>query len=106
MVNNPIVAALAEPKIRYSIKLSLISCTITAILSLIIAVPIGYLLMASFRETQGSGIEFAPTWTLKNYQDFFSSQANWTAYGRSLGISSAVVFFSVLANRVEPASVA
>ncbi len=43
-VNNPIVAALAKPEIRYSIKLSLISCTMTAILSLIIAVPIGYLL--------------------------------------------------------------
>jgi molybdate transport system permease protein len=44
LVNNPIVAALAKPEIRYSIELSLISCTMTAILSLIIAVPIGYLL--------------------------------------------------------------
>ncbi len=44
LVNNPIVAALAKPEIRYSIPLSLISCTMTAILSLIIAVPIGYLL--------------------------------------------------------------
>jgi len=43
-VNNPIVAALAEPDIRYSVRLSLISCTVTAILSLWIAVPIGYLL--------------------------------------------------------------
>jgi spermidine/putrescine transport system permease protein len=59
-------------------------------------VPIGYLLLASFRETQGSGLEFAPTWTLNNYRDFFASQASWTAYGRSLAISSAVVFFSVL----------
>jgi len=43
-INNPIVAALAKPEIRYSIQLSLISCTITAILSVFIAVPIGYLL--------------------------------------------------------------
>jgi len=43
-VNNPIVAALGKPEIRYSIQLSLISCTTTAILSLLIAVPIGYLL--------------------------------------------------------------
>ena len=43
-VVNPILAALAKPEIRYSIQLSLISCTMTAILSLIIAVPIGYLL--------------------------------------------------------------
>jgi molybdate transport system permease protein len=43
-VNNPIAAALAKPEIRYSIKLSLVSCTITAILSLWIAIPTGYLL--------------------------------------------------------------
>jgi len=43
-VVDPILAALAKPEIRYSIQLSLISCTTTAILSLIIAVPIGYLL--------------------------------------------------------------
>lgn len=41
---NPLWKALATPEIRYSIKLSLISCTITAILSLWVAVPIGYLL--------------------------------------------------------------
>ncbi len=41
---NPITAALAKPDIRYSIKLSLISCTISAILSLWVAIPIGYLL--------------------------------------------------------------
>ena len=41
---DPILAALAKPEIRYSIQLSLISCSMTAILSLIIAVPIGYLL--------------------------------------------------------------
>lgn len=44
IVNNPMVAALGKPEIRYSIKLSMVSCTATAILSLWIAVPIGYLL--------------------------------------------------------------
>lgn len=36
--------ALASPDIRYSIRLSLISCSITAILSVWVAVPLGYLL--------------------------------------------------------------
>jgi len=36
--------ALQSPNIRYSIKLSLFSCTITTLLSLIVAVPIGYLM--------------------------------------------------------------
>src|SRR6266542_1213513 len=36
--------ALKSREIRYSIKLSLISCTITAILSVWVAVPLGYLL--------------------------------------------------------------
>lgn len=36
--------ALKTPKIQYSIKLSLISCSITALLSLWVAVPMGYLL--------------------------------------------------------------
>ncbi len=44
LVQNPIAAALAKPEIQYSIKLSLISCTLTAILSVWVAVPIGYLL--------------------------------------------------------------
>jgi molybdate transport system permease protein len=39
-----IAKALAAPQIRYAIKLSLISCTITAILSVWVAVPLGYLL--------------------------------------------------------------
>lgn len=39
-----LLAALMKPAIRYSIKLSLISCSLTALLSLWIAVPIGYLL--------------------------------------------------------------
>jgi len=43
-VNNAIVAALAKPEIRYSVRLSLLSCTATTILSLWIAVPVGYLL--------------------------------------------------------------
>lgn len=41
---NPITLALAKPEIQYSIKLTLISCTITAILSLWVAIPIGYLM--------------------------------------------------------------
>jgi molybdate transport system permease protein len=36
--------ALASPDIRYAIRLSLISCSITAILSVWVAVPLGYLL--------------------------------------------------------------
>ena len=36
--------ALASPEIRYSLKLSLISCSLTAILSVWFAVPLGYLL--------------------------------------------------------------
>jgi len=39
-----LLGALASPEIRYSIKLSLISCTLTTLLSLWIAVPSGYLL--------------------------------------------------------------
>ena len=42
--HNPIMAALADPDIQYSIKLTLLSCTTTAILSLFVAVPVGYLL--------------------------------------------------------------
>ncbi len=44
LVNNPIVAALAKPEIQYSIGLSLVSCTLTAILCLWVAVPFGYVL--------------------------------------------------------------
>jgi molybdate transport system permease protein len=39
-----ILAAMADPKIQYSIKLTLVSCLFTAILSLMVAVPIGYAL--------------------------------------------------------------
>jgi molybdate transport system permease protein len=42
-----LVAPLGSPEIRYALKLSLISCTITTILSLWVAVPFGYL-MARF----------------------------------------------------------
>ena len=38
----PIVAALRKPEIQYSITLTLISCFFTAILSVLVAVPLGY----------------------------------------------------------------
>ena len=41
---SQILAALAKPEIRYSIQLSLLSCTMSAILSLLVAIPSGYLL--------------------------------------------------------------
>jgi len=41
---NPLVQALRSRDIRFSIKLSLISCTLTTLLSLWVAVPIGYLM--------------------------------------------------------------
>ena len=44
IIYNPITTALSKPEIRYSIALSLISCTATAIISLWIAIPLGYLL--------------------------------------------------------------
>ncbi len=43
-----LLRALASPEIQYSIKLSLITCTLTTLLSLWIAVPTGYL-MSRFR---------------------------------------------------------
>lgn len=48
LAQSPIVKALNDPPIRYSIVLSMISCTISAILSVFVAVPIGYL-MARFK---------------------------------------------------------
>lgn len=42
--NDDIAAVLNTEEIRYSIKLSLISCTVTMILSLWVATPIGYLM--------------------------------------------------------------
>lgn len=44
LLENPIVLALAKPEIRYSITLSLISCSLSAFISLFVAVPIGWLL--------------------------------------------------------------
>ncbi len=44
LFENPIAEALADRKIRYSIWLSLTSCTLSAVFSLLVAVPIGYLL--------------------------------------------------------------
>ena len=44
ILHNPVTEALSKPEIRYSIALSLISCTVTAIISIWIAVPLGYLL--------------------------------------------------------------
>ena len=41
--HGPVAAALADPKIRYSIWLSMTSCTLSAILSVWVAVPLGYL---------------------------------------------------------------
>lgn len=41
---NPITMALQQPEIQYSIRLTLLSCTMTAILSLWVAIPIGYLM--------------------------------------------------------------
>jgi len=45
---NPIVSALRDPKIQYSIWLSMLSCTLSALFSLLVAVPMGYL-MSRFR---------------------------------------------------------
>jgi molybdate transport system permease protein len=39
-----LLRALASPEIQYSIKLSLVSCTLTTLLSLWVAVPTGYIL--------------------------------------------------------------
>jgi molybdate transport system permease protein len=39
-----ILAALSSPDIRYAVRLSLLSCSLTALLSLWVAVPIGYLM--------------------------------------------------------------
>lgn len=49
-----LVRPLAKPEIRYALKLSLISCAITAILSLWVAVPLGYLM--SRYEFRGKGL--------------------------------------------------
>ena len=40
--SNPIVTALKDPNIQSSIRLSLLSCSLSAILSVIVAVPLGF----------------------------------------------------------------
>lgn len=44
LVQGPIGRALADRRIQYSIWLSMLSCTLSAVLSLLVAVPLGYLL--------------------------------------------------------------
>ena len=44
LLQNPVCAALASREIQYSLALSLISCSITTILCLWVAVPIGYVM--------------------------------------------------------------
>lgn len=44
IANNPICSVLADPYIRYSVMLSLLSCSVTTILSLWASVPIGYVM--------------------------------------------------------------
>src|SRR5438309_1314515 len=39
-----LITALGSPDIRYAIRLSLVSCTISTVLALWVAVPLGYLL--------------------------------------------------------------
>ena len=55
--NNPLIQALGKSEIRFSILLSLISCSLSAIISLFVAVPIGYLLA----RTQFYGRRFVDT---------------------------------------------
>jgi molybdate transport system permease protein len=49
--DNPLVRSLADPRIRFSIALSLASCTLSAIVSLAVAVPLGFVM--SRREFPG-----------------------------------------------------
>ena len=44
LTENPVLTALGDRKIQYSIWLSMISCTLSAILSVVVAVPLGYLM--------------------------------------------------------------
>jgi len=44
LTENPVVVALADAKIQYSIWLSMLSCTLSAIISVLVAVPLGYLM--------------------------------------------------------------
>ena len=44
LTHNPVLVALGDRKIQYSIWLSMISCTLSAIVSVVVAVPLGYLM--------------------------------------------------------------
>ena len=44
VLDSPLIQAMGKPEIRFSILLSLISCSLSAVLSLFVAVPSGYLL--------------------------------------------------------------
>ena len=44
LTRNPIMQAMGDRRIRYSIWLSMLSCTMSAVLSVFVAVPMGYLL--------------------------------------------------------------
>jgi molybdate transport system permease protein len=57
VLDSPIIEALGKSEIRFSILLSLISCSLSAVLSLFVAVPIGYLLA----RTQFFGRRFVDT---------------------------------------------
>lgn len=53
-------AALAKPEIQYSIRLTLVTCTISAVLSLLVAAPLGYLL---------ARVEFRGRWLIETLID-------------------------------------
>lgn len=65
-------------------------------LGLMYVVPLSYLVLASFRQTQGSGLEFTPVWTLDHYEEFLGSASSGMTYLRSLGIALATVGVSIL----------
>ncbi|MFP6764827.1 MAG: hypothetical protein VB858_14470, partial [Planctomycetaceae bacterium] len=44
LTENPIMQSLRDRRIQYSIWLSMLSCTISAVLSVLVAIPMGYLL--------------------------------------------------------------
>jgi molybdate transport system permease protein len=44
LTSGPIARALADPQIQYSIWLSMVSCTLSAVISVFVAVPMGYLI--------------------------------------------------------------
>lgn len=46
--NNPVLEALQTPQIQYSIELTMVSCTLAAVMSVTVAIPLGYL-MSRFR---------------------------------------------------------